>query len=152
MLRHKSHNPLSEAARVRIIAAVWPITRMNIVDYVRPPAARANPVRPDEDHESSQTGREISMSTNFGRRLAVTGLIALLCGAWADAGLARGRRPETIPELNTNRLIIKYPGTGGSTAQPEPIKLSQLRALAAELGISAKHLRRMAHGADVFEL
>lgn len=91
------------------------------------------------------------MSTNIGRRLAVTGLITLLCGAWADPSEARGRRPETIPELNTSRLIVKYPGSGDTT-EPAPIHQGQLRELAAELGVSVKFLRRMSHGADVFEL
>lgn len=90
------------------------------------------------------------MSTNIGRRLAVAGLVTLLCGAWADASLARGKRPETIPELNTSRLIVKYPGTG--LEEPTPIRQGQLRALASELGVSVKFLRRMSQGADVFEL
>lgn len=90
------------------------------------------------------------MSTNIGRRLAVAGLITLLCGAWADASLARGKRPETIPELNTSRLIVKYPGSG-ETSEPAPIQQGQLKALAAELGVSVRFLRRMAQGADVFE-
>ncbi|HSI56577.1 MAG TPA: S8 family peptidase [Ideonella sp.] len=92
------------------------------------------------------------MNTNFGRKLAVASLIASLCAAWSPAASARGHRLETVPELATSRLIVKYPAGTTPVTEPTPISLSQARAIAAKMGISLKHLRRMARGADVYEL